>query len=79
MATSNSVRSASSTEGGGSLACRIGTSFLKRRILHGGKTGRRWDEMRRRATKSENRSFIVGWSELSGVLFGNVEHLLLLL
>ncbi|TNN62131.1 hypothetical protein EYF80_027621 [Liparis tanakae] len=38
LATSNSVRSASSTEGGGSLACRMGTSFLKRRILDSRKT-----------------------------------------
>lgn len=39
MATSNSVRSASSTEGGGSLACRVGTSFLKRRILQRRRAG----------------------------------------
>lgn len=31
--TSNSVRSASSREGGGSLGCRVGHSFLIRRIL----------------------------------------------
>ena len=31
--TSNSVRSASSREGGGSLGCRVGGSFLMRRIL----------------------------------------------
>lgn len=31
--TSNSVRSASNREGGGSFGCRVGYSFLKRRIL----------------------------------------------
>lgn len=35
MATSNSVRSASSTDGGGSFSCSVGSSFWMRRNLRG--------------------------------------------
>lgn len=53
MATSNSVRSASSTEGGGSLACRVGTSFLKRRILRSRERREEFGNQENEATEQE--------------------------